>query len=237
MERSIIEAQAQLTKTSRCLDYTDSLVASQRMIDRTRAITVMETIRRDLMSVRSESQARALADCIFVDPSAARFRSAVVSVATDLFRMLRSSAESLLVRVVHTAGERSSAHPDGTLDIAENDRSQIWHELGHFVELATPSLYEAAVDWRRARALHSGQTGRPVALNELAPEVGYEPDEYAIEDAFYSIYVGATYEQEGLGSTEVFSTGIEWFDDAELMIELYQQDPEHFMFVVGALVS
>jgi hypothetical protein len=52
-----------------------------------------------------------------------------------------------------------------------------------------------------------------------------------VEGGFARKYTGRTYPD----ATEIVSTGIERFADPNRMLDLFQQDPEHFEFILRML--
>ena len=228
-------ARARVVRADERLAYVDRMLAAQRAADRSKALQEMASLRAALMAHRGVEEARALAQRIAIDDQAAHHRPLILDAATEFFRLVALPIDPNAIRVVGSEAERASAHPNGDIEIASSDRGELLHELAHIAEFNHPAIYEAAVDWRAARARQSHGEVRAARLAELAPGLGYEPDEMVIEDAFFSEYVGLTYEEEGLQTTEVFATGLERFETPATMLEFYRQDPEHFFFTVGAL--
>lgn len=136
-------------------------------------------------------------------------------------------------RFVRTNFVRGSANPNGELNVGKNPtKKRVFHELGHYAEYADPKLKAAAQAWVKARSAHAHGEARTEKLSELTGSDVYSADEVAFEDHFDNPYVGKKYAD---GTTEVLSTGMEHMTSADDMLKLYQRDPEHFFFVVGAL--
>ncbi len=112
------------------------------------------------------------------------------------------------------------------------DADTVFHELGHAMETDVFDVMQAAESWRDARSENAHGTLEPVALAELCPGARYPVEEQALQDHFVSPYVGRVYEVFG---TEVLSMGLEHFVSTARMTQLYEQDPEHFLLVLGAL--
>lgn len=115
-------------------------------------------------------------------------------------------------------------------EIAVADRSlssPLLHEIGHALEALNPTLY------RRARAFLEARTrGEQLTrLRDLFPGHGYRGDEAARPDRFFSAYMGKAYP----AATEITSMLVEalWTNPAEL----YRQDPEAFLFVLGQMLQ
>ena len=229
------ELQAKLERSARALDDVDRQLTQQKTADHVRAAQVMTELRRSLMTARPEPEARAMAEALTFAPSALRYRSLVVSVATDFFRLMSVPLAPEVIRIHGRPEGRARSSPDGTIFLAAPDAAQVLHELGHLAEYASPDLYAAALGWRSARSRASGDGLRLRALSEIDPEAGYQRDEMAIEDEFFDPYVGAVYERLGLPTTEVLTTGLQHFDRGAHMLDLFARDPEHFMFIVGAM--
>lgn len=114
------------------------------------------------------------------------------------------------------------------------DARVVFHELGHAMEVDVFDLMQDAEAWRQARSHNAHGVEDPVRLKELCPGASYGPQEVALRDHFISPYVGKVYEIFG---SEVVSMGLEHFVSSAAMTQLYEQDPEHFLFAVGALVE
>lgn len=214
----------------------DEMIVTQKRIDRDRAMDVMEDLRASLAGRRSVAEAVALSGLATFEPELEPDEGMVRAAVVDYLRLGRTVFDPRQLRLTTSGAERSSMDATGTLDLAPYaDRAEIFHELGHLTELRDPALYQAAVDWRAARGIRSFGCEVVSPLLELVPELEYEPDETAVRDEFFSEYVGAVYDDDSGASTEVFSTGIERFDDPASMLDLYRVDPEHFLFILGAL--
>lgn len=115
---------------------------------------------------------------------------------------------------------------------ARPDARTVFHELAHAMETDVFDLMQDAESWRQARAEVAHGHSEPAPLVELCPGARYGAEEQAMQDHFISPYVGKVYEIFG---SEVLSMGLEHFVSAGRMLLLYEQDPEHFFFVMGAL--
>ncbi len=115
---------------------------------------------------------------------------------------------------------------------AHPDARTVFHELAHAMETDVFDLMQDAESWREARAEVAHGHADPVPLLQLCPGARYGAEEQAVQDHFISPYVGKVYEIFG---SEVLSMGLEHFVTAGRMLSLYEQDPEHFFFVMGAL--
>lgn len=125
-------------------------------------------------------------------------------------------------------------HESGAINIGGYfDKAICMHELAHRVEFEHPAIAQANKSWVAARCVASGfDPEQPMKLTDLCPTANYDKDEMAQLDSFVSPYVGKIYPHS---ATEVLSKGIEHFTDSKRMLQLYQQDPEHFFLVLGAL--
>ena len=208
----------------------------QRDQDRTKAVALMRDYRASLM-VRSEAEARTMAEKLNIDPSAVGQRDLILRAATDFFRMVDAPIDPSKIRVVDSGDSRGHALPVGRLDIGPGTRGRVMHELGHFAEWARPELYQANIEWRTARGI-TDDTGalQRSPLRSLTDSDEYGPGEIAVEDHFVSPYIGRDYAGTPTPkSTEVFTTGIEAFANPGDMLRLYMGDPEQFFLVTGAL--
>lgn len=122
----------------------------------------------------------------------------------------------------------------GAINIGDYfDKRICMHELAHPVEFRNPQLSQANKSWVNARCQASGyDPDSPEKLQKLCPAGKYGPDELAAQDHFTNPYVGRVYAD---AATEVLSTGLEHFTDGKKLVQLYQQDPEQFFLVLGAL--
>lgn len=122
----------------------------------------------------------------------------------------------------------------GAINIGDYfDKRICMHELAHPVEFRNPALSQANKAWVKARCQASGfEPESPEKLQKLCPEGKYGPEELAQRDHFTNPYVGKVYAD---AATEVLSTGLEHFTDGKKLVQLYQQDPEQFFLVLGAL--
>lgn len=105
----------------------------------------------------------------------------------------------------------------------------LFHEAGHLLEASDSGYQKAAEAWVRSRA--TSQT--PLPLREITGDDGYDEDETALPDDFYSPYVGKIYDD---GATEAISMGIEAFVDGRRLSNLIRYDIEHFYFVLGVVL-
>lgn len=124
---------------------------------------------------------------------------------------------------------RASASRNGTIDIGTPSKRAIFHEMGHHVEFESEIIQKSAKDWIKSRAT----SDRPELISKLTGNSNYSDDEIAYPDKFINPYVGKVYPD----ATEVVSMGIEHFTSGRMMLELYQNDKEHFAFTVGVIKS
>ena len=213
--------------------HADEKICAAKTADRNGAIEVMDDLRRDLSAARSSDETAELVQKVRIADAAEAYRDVITAGLTDFFALKANPFDPGWLRISSSDRPRSTANVDGTLDLVRPDRQELLHELGHLMEFADPQLYAAARDWRRARGERSFGKETVEKLSILEPKVGYLPDEAAVRDEFHTLYVGAVYEP--LCTTEVVSTGFEWFSSPSHMLELYRHDPEHFFFVVGVL--
>jgi hypothetical protein len=101
--------------------------------------------------------------------------------------------------------------------------------MGHTIEFEDRRIAAAAREWRDRRA-----TGKKTKINELVSNGSYRDDEVALPDSFIHPYVGKVYPD---GDTEVVSMSIQHFYSPSEALNFYQQDLDHFHFIVGILTA
>jgi hypothetical protein len=109
-------------------------------------------------------------------------------------------------------------------------RLTIFHEYAHFMEYENPQLAFASRKFIEDQATSS----EPARLKDITGE-NYRDHEMAFPGNFIHPYVGKIYGPAGEG-TEVISMGVEQFTDPKRMSEFYKRDPEHFNFILGAIL-
>lgn len=184
--------------------------------------------------VRTETEARALAQQVRIDPSAEPHRAAIEEAATQMFRLVEdtSAFRNMRFEVAPPGpnGPRAYALPNGTINVADGNPTTILHEMGHLWEWANPSLHRAATDWRAARATDT----QAQLLREMTGSSEYRVGEVALPDHFSDPYIGKVYDAAS-GTSEVLTTGVQRFLDPGGMVRLYNDDPEQFFLMLGAL--
>jgi hypothetical protein len=154
--------------------------------------------------------------------------------AADFYRLVPNGPAPEGLRLVHN-DPRPHAEQNGALNVGDAPtRGVMFHELGHYVEYRNPALGDAARAWvlARSRAANGGAEARS-HLNDLTGGTFYRAHEHAFEDHFETPYIGKDYGAQRM--SEVLTVGLEYFNTPERMLELYQRDPEHFFFVLGAI--
>lgn len=150
--------------------------------------------------------------------------------AAEFFRFVRGRLDK--VRITTHDKERAAANTPhgkpGQIFIPANGRDfnkrVLWHELGHHIE-ADPSAAAAARLFIRMRS----EAGKTAKLKDI-DWTGYEDDEVAFVDHFFSPYMGKIYDH---GMTEIFSMVLESFSSPELLAARLHKDPQSFAFVRG----
>ncbi len=225
----------------------DSQFAQQREADakrnRPQALEGMTQLRDELLG-ESSPTAIAAAAAVPIRPAAtdaiARHGREESEVRADMADYARLTGHLPNAQLDATANprahyQRSILGERDVLDVGMSpERSTIFHELGHGSEFENPEIGDAARSFVAARALLAtdGAPPQPQALREMVPGSNYKPEEMALEGGFANKYTGKTYPD---GATEVISTGIEKFTDPELMLRLFESDPEHFELILGAV--
>lgn len=139
---------------------------------------------------------------------------------------------------------------DPTLFGWNEARAVMFHEMAHNLE--DVAWRQRNNQWIAQRSTNNAQVER---LSDIAPGMGYGPDEVAVRGDFYSPYIGRFYGptffdgdkwldgrtggeidvSAAKSPTEVLSMGIEKFATAEGMVDLYQLDKQHFMWMIEFL--
>lgn len=115
------------------------------------------------------------------------------------------------------------------MNVGQGFRQTIFHEYGHFVEFSDVSVKEAARSFVLARA----ESLELEKLSVLTGDATYDKaGEMAYKDKFIRHYAGKVYSD---GCTEIVSMGLEYFNSAHSMVELFRKDKEHFFFTLGAV--
>jgi len=191
------------------------------------SLDVMRGFRQQLIDTGlPRQQAEAIADRIKYDDSleqiGADAKRRAREFAIEYFQMANGQGSG----VQQYKFDRSRAYADQTdrsINVGANlSRRIVFHEQAHHLEFEESRIYAAAVEWRSRRATGEAQ---PLGF-------GYDADERAIPGGFVNSYVGKIYTTR---STEVVSVGIEHFATEDGMLNLYNQDREHFDFILGVL--
>lgn len=164
---------------------------------------------------------------------------------------------------LNVRGDRSFAIVEaGNIQLDKGQRkSDIFHEIGHFVEAQRPEVYNFATKWRDNKAFDEtqirkqqwiGRDGKPIPfigklnsptgrvlplvnLNKIADR-GYGSKEVAVIDDFLDPYMGKVYNWKSNNSSEVISMGVEAFSSPKSMTQLYMVHPELFEYIAGMAV-
>ena len=110
-------------------------------------------------------------------------------------------------------------------------RLTIFHEYAHFMEYENPQLAVASRRFIEDQATSS----KPARLKDITGDPDYKDHEMAFPGNFIHPYVGKIYGPAGEG-TEVISMGVEQFVDPKTMAKFYAEYPEHFNFILGAIL-
>lgn len=163
------------------------------------------------------------------DSSIKSMGKAITETAAAEFYQITGGHGSSTLRTFKRDTDRAYANKqDRDINIGVfPDKNTIYHEMGHHVEFEDPRIAAAARDWRDKRA-----TGVEQPLNDLIPDALYHADEKAKPDNYCHPYVGKVYRD---GSTEVISMGLERFYSAQSMLDFYNEDREHFQFIMGVI--
>jgi hypothetical protein len=132
---------------------------------------------------------------------------------------------------------RASTNQGGELRLERTvDRQQVFHEYAHHLEFENRQLAVASRKFIEDQSTSS----EPMQLNKIQDSTGwsnskYRDDEMGFPGNFITPYVGKIYGPAG-NPTEVISVGIEQFADPSRMAVFYKKYPEHFNFILGAIL-
>lgn len=226
------KAQGLMDQASVELARYDAFIGAHRATHAGEARSLVRDILRDLRAVRSEAEARALALQIPIERSAHRFRDRILEEATAYYRMVKDPVPPHQLRIF-AQGERGYAVPGSNrVNIGDGHAGVVLHELGHVTEWRHPDVLAENRAWRDARGVEAHGRVRHGQMRDLDRRAKYSSNEPAVEDHFYTPYVGREY---GAASTEVLSTGLEMLRDTTCTLDLYLLDPEHFLLLAGGL--
>jgi hypothetical protein len=178
-------------------------------------------------------------------------RETTLTALADVYMITGGMGATELKKVVSTDTNRAFADPyTGELTLeskglkilgkelspeAESSltsrRETVFHEYAHFSEFENKQLAVASRKFIEDRATSS----ELMKINDITGFSGYRDNEMAIPDNFIDPYVGKIYGPSGTW-TEVVSMGVESFKTPFQMASFYRRDPEHFNFILGAIL-
>jgi SPP1 gp7 family putative phage head morphogenesis protein len=209
--------------------------AAYRDIELTKAdpgLQAITSIRRQLLSSGSAVD---VSEVVITEGATIELRERQIRFEMREFYALAQGRGLSQLKGIEYIRERAEANPlTGMINIGLNGdlseaQTALWHEMAHMIEFEDPSIADAAKSWIRARA-----TGSEQSINSIQGVDYYDESEVALPDKFISPYVGKIYDQD---ATEVISMGLQYFTGPEEMLKFYRKDPEHFRFVVGAVLK
>ena len=103
----------------------------------------------------------------------------------------------------------------------------MFHEMGHLIESNNNSVFSLCEKFRKSRA-----TGSIQKLSKITGNNTYRDDEVGYPGRYLTPYVGKIYSSQ---ATEVLSVGLEQMADFDTMSQLYIDDKEYFLFILGAI--
>lgn len=105
----------------------------------------------------------------------------------------------------------------------------VWHEVAHHIEMKSPAVLRAAVEFRDSLA---NQPHEVYKLNTVRPSLG--DDEVALKGKFPDPYVGKLYRHGGQDiATEIVSTGVHSYIADP--VAFARDRPEHFKFIFDVM--
>ena len=178
-------------------------------------------------------------------------RETTLTALADVYEITGGMGTTELKKVVSTNTNRAFASPyTGELTLgnkglkmldkelapdAESSlshrRETVFHEYAHFSEFENKQLAVASRKFIEDRAT----SHELMKINDINGYGGYGDDEMAFPGNFISPYVGKIYGPPGTW-TEVVSMGVDKFASPSQMAFFYKRDPEHFNFILGAIL-
>jgi hypothetical protein len=159
----------------------------------------------------------------------------IEQVKVDMAEFYRLTGGRLAKITVATNGSRRAnaggihGHNSSVINLGSQfDKRVLFHELAHHLE-ADPMALAAGKGFLVKRR----ESAETVSLRALTKNNGYESYEKAFKDSFFDPYVGKDYPD----ATEVFSMGIESFNDPLVLAQRIAADPEMFTLMAGFLKS
>lgn len=199
---------------------------------RDKSLKKFESLRKKIIknSGVSKKEAKAMAKTLDYSTLDRQTAKEVEESATDFFYLVGDQDRVKQIKVFLQTSSRAYADFSGNINIGSTgDKYTIFHEMGHHIELSEPMYYDASTEF-----IESKKTGKKEKLKILA-NPSYRDDEVAYPDHFVNPYVGKLNAKNK--AEEVISMGLEHFADAENMRYLYENDPEHFFFILGVLTN
>jgi hypothetical protein len=184
-------------------------------------------------------------------------RETTLTALADAYMITGGMGTTELKKVVNTDTIRAFADPyTGELTLASkrlmfgkelsldsegslaDRRETVFHEYAHFSEFENKQLAVASRKFIEDQATSS----ELMKLNDIIKKQygmneynGFRENEMAFTGNFVHPYVGKIYGPAGTW-TEVVSMGLEGFVSPERMADFYKRYPEHFNFILGAIL-
>jgi hypothetical protein len=103
---------------------------------------------------------------------------------------------------------------------------QVFHEVAHHIEMRSPAVRQAAIDWRESLADKPREVYK---LNTVSPSL--DDDEVAVRGKFPDPYTAKIYPHDV--ATEVISTGVESYMINP--VQFARTRPEHFKLIFDVM--
>jgi hypothetical protein len=188
-------------------------------------LEIMEKYRSELIkNGMNEKDAVDLVKSKNIDSSIrGRDKEVTLKTATEFYQITRGAGTSTLDTFKHDEPRAYATLGRKDINIGSDAfPSIIYHEMGHHAEYEDERIASSARSWRDSRA-----SGEQASLGGM-----YDASERAIAGKYISPYVGKVYPN---GFTEVISMGLERFHSSRAMLKFYEQDKEHFQFIMGVI--
>jgi len=161
-------------------------------------------------------------------------KPALRNAISEFLRFTNWKDSDQYFKQVAQVSDRAFARPDDFLinigkatDDSKKRSDTMFHEMGHLIESNNKSVFSLCEKFRDSRA-----TGSIQKLSKITGDNTYRDDEVAYPGRYLRPYVGKVYPYQ---ATEVLSFGLEHMADPDSMTQLYIDDKEYFLFILGAI--
>jgi hypothetical protein len=156
--------------------------------------------------------------------------------ANEFFQLSRGKGKETIEQVTNSIFGAYADKDNKEVSLTDKPtKEEVFHEMAHHLEFNDDRVRQAANEWLNVREKDISTEQKVKLLQKSKSVETSEPEKYVNEfryGKFIDTYVGRKYDD---GSTEVVSTGMEYFAQPKSMQRLYEKDRSHFEFIVGVL--